>query len=101
MAQMLKQNTTSLSALNAATPPISMLNANATMLVTGTWVGSVALQARVAGDPNGAWALISTARSTNGISNVPGIAGDFQYRAVVTAWTSGTMVVTVAASPSS
>jgi hypothetical protein len=101
MAQMLNAIQGTINAVNGTVGPVGMLNANATMLVTGTWVGSVALQARVRGDPNNAWALIATARSTNGISNVPGIAGDMEFRAVCTAYTSGTIICYVAASPSS
>lgn len=101
MAQMLNSIQGTITANGGTVGPVGMLNANVTMLVTGTWAGSVALQARVCGDPNNAWALISTARTTNGISNVAGIAGDMEFRAVCTAYTSGTITVYIGASPSS
>lgn len=100
MSQMISQKSGTLTAANATIGTVGMLNPDVTALISGTFVGTVALQASPTGAaPN--WSTIGTPLTAPGIIQASHLAGDLQFQLVCTAFTSGTINGYVAACPSS
>lgn len=101
MAQMISQVSGALGALNATVGPASMLNPDVTLLVTGTFTATVALQVRQNGNAAAPWLTIGTPLTAAGEVAFSHLAGDLEFQAVCTAYTSGSAAVYLAACPSS
>jgi hypothetical protein len=77
-----------------------MMNANVSVLVSGTFVGTVVLQALPTRSST-TWVNIGTSLTAAGTILANNLAGDFQFRVLCSAYTSGTATVYLAACPTS
>lgn len=101
MTQLMTSAVGTLGAVNDVVGPISMVNANAMCLLSGTFSGTAAVEGRQSGDPNANWVLITGTRTTPGVMLFNGGCGDMQFRVRCSIYTSGTMNVYLAACPNS
>lgn len=91
-----------LGALNAVVGGLAQANCKTSLWVSGTFVGTVQLQARPAGlggtfqpiAPIGGGAI-----SAAGVYAFPPLAGDWEFQAQMTSYTSGTANVSISAAP--
>jgi hypothetical protein len=97
---MISSKSGSMGAANATVGPVSMINANVSAVVSGVFVGTIALQCC----PTGAaanWVTVGTPLTAPGVISVQGLAGDLQFQLVCTAYTSGSASAYLAACPTS
>lgn len=104
MASDIKQVGAALAAANATTTALSYANGFVSLYVAGTFVGTVQVKAQSNFAPNGFVPVIpigatSASITAPGLYVFPHIPGDFQYEAVMTAFTSGTADVVLSACP--
>lgn len=100
MSQMITSASGNMAANNAAVGPIGMLNANVSAFVSGTFVGTITLQASPTGGA-ASWVTIGTPLTAPGAILVNNLAGDLQFRLLCTPYTSGTAAAYLAACPTS
>jgi hypothetical protein len=77
-----------------------MINPNVTAVVSGVFVGTIALQCCQTGVAAN-WVTVGTPLTAPGVISVPGLAGDLQFQLVCTAYTSGAANGYIAACPTS
>lgn len=100
MSQMISSKKGSMAAANATVGPVSMINANVTAIISGTFTGSISLQA----SPTGAaasWVTLGSPLTAPGAITANNLAGDLQFQLVMTAFTSGSAAAYLAACPTS
>lgn len=97
MSQRYSSVNANLSANGAATETVSMLNPIVTAMVTGTFVGTAALQARPTGS-GAAWITLGSPLTAPGAVSTT-MAGDVEFRIACTAYTSGTIAAYLAVAP--
>lgn len=71
--------------------PVMQINAIVSAYVMGTFEATLKLQARPTGDPDLDWQTIGDDITAPGIVTAGPIAGDYEYRLLCTAFTSGTV----------
>lgn len=105
MASNIKTIYGTLVADNAIVGPLGASNSIVSVAITGTFVGTLQLQAQSNLAPNGFSPIIPDGMTTPNITAAglyafPRIAGDFSFRIQMTAYTSGTAYAVLSLCPS-
>lgn len=100
MTQMITTASGTMGALNAVVGLTKALNPNVSAFVSGTFVGTISLQAIPNGNSGVGWVTIGSLTAPGTIS-VPNMAGDLSFQLIMSSYTSGSALAYLASCPSS